>query len=144
MCLPSYSITEYLLDINSRTEAPTLIAYFYYSRNSTEPARADPNEILRSILRHLSSTKIDLPIRRPVADFYRQRKEEAEEDGEEVSRLDTAECVELILALLEETPAFIIIDALDESAPTYRHVLLQALDEITQRSLSLVKVFVSS
>lgn len=52
--------------------------------------------------------------------------------------------MELILNLLENDPAIIIIDALDECDPARRHEILIALDTIIHRSANLVKVFVSS
>jgi hypothetical protein len=87
---------------------------------------------------------LQLPIREPVAGTYRQRKEEADNDGSEPSKLTLRECIEHILALLETNPATIIIDALDECDPARRHELLLALDRIREESASLVKVFVSS
>lgn len=59
-------------------------------------------------------------------------------------RLALDEIVELILALTAENPATLIIDALDKCDPLRRHELLTALDEIVQRSASVVNVFVSS
>ncbi|MCJ1360834.1 MAG: hypothetical protein MMC33_010843, partial [Icmadophila ericetorum] len=50
----------------------------------------------------------------------------------------------LILALLEHNPATIVIDALDECIPACRYEILKTLDNIIQKSASLVKVFVSS
>ena len=75
---------------------------------------------------------------------YAKEKEEADENGCILEKLTATECVKLILAILENDPAIIIIDALDECDPARRHELLQALDTIIQISASLVKVFVSS
>ena len=138
------SVIECLSNENSTNTEHALISYFYCARNSAEPQRADPDEILRSILKQLSCTKSDLPIREPVAKTYKERKEEAEEDGRELTKLTLADSVGLILALLESNPATIIVDALDECDPARRHELLKALDEIIQKSANLVKVFVSS
>jgi hypothetical protein len=54
------------------------------------------------------------------------------------------EIIELILVVTAENPATLIIDAVDECDPLRRHELLTALDEIVQRSASVVNVFVSS
>lgn len=99
---------------------------------------------MRSILKQLSCSKSDLPISEPVAKVYRDRKEEAEETGCELTNLSVKECVELIVNLLDTNPATIIIDALDECDPVRRHELLKGLDTVIQQSASLVKVFVSS
>jgi hypothetical protein len=69
------------------------------------------DKIMRSFLQQLSFSNSDLPIREPVAKTYREKKEEAEENGCEPARLSTMEYVELIVNLLEN------IDALDECDP---------------------------
>lgn len=120
------------------------MAYFYCARNDAEPERANPDEIMRCILKQLSFTTLQQPIREPVAGTYKKRKEEADNDGCEPTKLTLQECIELILALLETNPAIIIIDALDECDPARRHELILALDTICKESASLVKVFVSS
>jgi hypothetical protein len=99
---------------------------------------------MRSILKQLSCLKLQLPVREPVASTYKQKKEDADNDGCEPAKLTLEECVEHILALLEINPATIIIDALDECDPARRHELLLALFRIHEESASLVKVFVSS
>lgn len=139
-----FSIIEHLRDKSNSTSASAPTAYFYCTRNTAEPQRADPDEIMRSILKQLSCSKLDLPVREPTAKEYSKRKEEAEEQGCEPAKLTIAECEELILTLLEQNPATIVIDALDECHPARRHELLKTLDNIIQKSASLVKVFVSS
>jgi hypothetical protein len=110
-----------------------------------EPERADPDEIMRCILKQLSCSKSYLPVREPVAKRYKRLKEEADDDGhEEPPKLAVTESVELILALLETNPATIIIDALDECDPERRHELLSAFDTITQNSANVVQIFISS
>jgi hypothetical protein len=99
---------------------------------------------LRSILKQLSCSKPELPIREPVAEEYKKRKKEAEEHGSEPLKLTVTECIELILALTHYNPAIIVIDALDECQQDRRHELLEALDDIIKMSANLVKVFVSS
>ena len=120
------------------------MAYFYCARNSAEPERANPDEIMRSILKQLSCATLQRPVREPVAGTYKRKKEEADNEGCEPAKLTLQECVELILALLETNPATIIIDALDECDPSRRHELLLALDKIREESASLLKVFISS
>jgi hypothetical protein len=142
---PSRSlVVEYFTAEHSTNNRYVPISYFYCARNAAEPQRSDPEEILRSILRQLSSSKPELPIREPVARVYKERKEEAEEDGCEPTKLSLEECTELILSLTEVNSAVIIIDALDECDPARRHELLMALEKIIQQSANLIKVFVSS
>ena len=58
--------------------------------------------------------------------------------------LDLAECVAIILGLTNTNPAVIIIDGLDECDPVRRHELISTFETVTQNSLSLVKVLISS
>ena len=99
---------------------------------------------MRSILKQLSCATLQRPVREPVAGTYKRKKEDADNEGREPTKLTLQECVELVLALLETNPATIIIDALDECDPSRRHELLLALDKIREESASLVKVFLSS
>ena len=121
------------------------VAYFYCIRSTSEPERADPDEIMRSLLKQLSCSGTKLPVREPLASRYKELKEKAEDDGsQEPPKLNLEECVELILGLLDHNPATIVIDALDECDPLRRHELLLALKDIIQKSANIVKVFVSS
>lgn len=99
---------------------------------------------MRSILKQLSSSQSEFPIKEPVVQAYRERKREADEDGSDLEKLAVHDCVQIILDLLENNPAVIIIDALDECDPSRRHEILMALDTIIHRSANVVKVFVSS
>jgi hypothetical protein len=136
------SLIEHLGHKSPANTQPVLTAYFYCVRNTAEPERANPDEILRSILKQLSSSEPDLRIREPVVKAYKEKKEETKGHNPEKLMLD--ETVEVILALLETNPANIVIDALDECDPDRRHELFEALDTIIQRAASVVKVFVSS
>jgi hypothetical protein len=140
-----FSVIEHLSKEKSTNETSAPVAYFYCARNTTEPERANPDEILRSILKQLSCSKTDLPIREPIATRYQELKEEAENDGcEEPAKLTATDCEELILSLLDINPATIIIDALDECDPAGWCELLLAFDRIIQNSTSVIKLFVSS
>jgi hypothetical protein len=139
--LRSLVIEHIRLEI-SRNRQPAPISYFYCARNAAEPERQDPDEIMRSILEQLSSSEADLPIRSPVIEAYKEKKREAK--GRSLEKLTLSETVKLILDLLDDNPATIVIDALDECDPARRDELLGALYMIIQESASLVKVFVSS
>ena len=136
------SVIEYINQENRTNSQPTPIAYFYCARNTAEPERADPDEILRSILEQLSSSDADLPIRDPVVNAYKEKKNESK--GRKPQKLTLDEAVDVILALLETNPAIIVIDALDECDSARRQLLFLALQKIIRRSANLVKVFVSS
>lgn len=119
-----------------------LIAYFYCSRDTAELERSDPDEILRSVLEQLSSSHVDAPIREQTLLAYRKKKQDAR--GHKLQKLVLEESTEIILQILEENPAIIVIDALDECDPIRRLDLISALRRIIQDSASVVKVFLSS
>jgi hypothetical protein len=125
-------------ELKSQVNPPPL-AYFYCTRESSEPKRANPTEIMLSILRQLSCKNDDTPIFPPVTEKWQERLSQGSEH-----RLDLDECVDVILELTKERPAIIVIDALDECQRETRSGLLEGLDRITQESEHLVKVFVSS
>jgi hypothetical protein len=97
---------------------------------------------LRCIISQLSASTKGLPIRAPVLAWYDRKKKSAE--GREPEKLNVDECVQLILALLADEPAFIVLDGLDECNPEQCHELLGALSIIRFQSTTPVKIFVSS
>jgi hypothetical protein len=119
---------------------PTPIAYFYCARDNADPQRAEPEEILGSIARQLSGIDINMPIRSPTIKIYQR----VLSHRFSARRLTIHETVELILQLMNENPATLIVDALDECEPLRRHELLEALDTIVSKSTNIVKVLVSS
>jgi hypothetical protein len=118
---------------------PTPLAYFYCTRETTEPRRANPTEIMRSILKQLSSKNDHFPIQLPVTVKWHERVGQGLDDG-----LDLSECIDLIIELTREAPAIIIIDALDECQKKTRLDLFDGLDKIMQDAEHVVKIFVSS
>ena len=118
--------------------------YFYCGRNSAEPQRSDPTEVLRAILKQFICCDPSWLTNSTTAKEYKIRKREADEDGLVVAKLDIDETIEKIIDITGTTPATIFIDALDECRPTDRHKLLNALEAILNRSQHLVKILVSS
>lgn len=110
--------------------------------NFAEPARADPNHILRSILMQLSSSDMDTPIREPVVLAYHERVQEARGGQPEVLTLN--ECTDIILQLLEDNPTIIVVDALDECDAVLRQDLILSFRRIIEESPSVLKLFLSS
>ena len=125
-------------DMNSEKSAT--LAYFYCAREAAEPERADPEKILHSIVRQLSGTGTT----KPICEATRQMYDNYRKDGINVRSLSLDQTVALILDLLGNTPATIIVDALDECDPSRRHELLDSFDEIIQKSANVVKILVSS
>ena len=120
------------------------IAYFYCARNTAEPMRAKPVEIVCALLKQLCSAKLDEPIKDPVAQEYEARKKKAEEDCSALRRLSLEDCTRLIIELTKDHSATIVLDALDECEESTCHELLEAFDNIMSNSTQVVRVFVAS
>ncbi|KAH8817009.1 hypothetical protein F5884DRAFT_748483 [Xylogone sp. PMI_703] len=136
--LASIIVDEYLqrAPINSFS----CFAYFYCARDPAEPERANPLDILRCIARQLSSPSLTVPVQQATLKRYKLEQDK----GVSLKRLNFDETLLLILELINDNPATIVIDALDECDPECRHELFRALNEIIQKSSNIVKVFVTS
>lgn len=115
-------------------------AYFYCTRDPTEPYRADPSEILRCVARQLSSPNFNIPVHEATVAAYRKEKDE----GFALKKLNLRDTVYLILDLTTERPATIIIDGLDECDPNRQHELFEALNNIIRNSANVVNILVTS
>jgi hypothetical protein len=116
-------------------------AYFYCSRNPTEPGRSEPDAIIASIVRQLSGLQGSHAMLPPALKLYRDR----EEDGFASGPMSLDESIGMIVELSEYYPQLsIIIDALDECHSEKRGLLLDALEQILRMSFGMVKIFVSS
>ncbi|ETS73751.1 hypothetical protein PFICI_14697 [Pestalotiopsis fici W106-1] len=124
-------------DINPQAEP---FAYFYCDRNGTEPERGNPLAILRSILRQLCCHSSKLKIHDVLARKYH----EYEAEDPQLRELPLAETKGLIIEFLKDSPATIMIDALDECAMDLRYELLGAINEIMAPHSKRVKILVSS
>ena len=114
--------------------------YFYCSRNAAEPERSNPEAILASIVRKLSSVQSGFPLLSSVIEKYERKGR-----GFHSSGLRLEESRDIILELTEQYPVTtIIIDALDEIDSDKRQSLLDTIENILQESIGLVKVFVTS
>lgn len=138
------TVIQELLDKKTKQTATSAFAYFYCARAAAEPQRADPDEIMRAVLKQLSCFDASQPINVAVAREYDKRLRDADEDGLDPLRLSLLDCRDLILEITDQLPAIIVIDALDECNPLRRHELLQALKGIVQESSNLIKIMVSS
>jgi hypothetical protein len=115
-------------------------AYFYCSRNTAEPTRSNPETVLASIARQLSSLQPEDPLLPPVVAAYTKREKEGFASGP----LRIQESRTLVIQLVEHYQlATIVIDALDECDPERRADLLESLKVMLQESSSLIKIFVT-
>ncbi|KAI4282672.1 MAG: hypothetical protein L6R38_002762 [Xanthoria sp. 2 TBL-2021] len=72
----------------------TGLAYFYCSKNPSEPERSDPDEIMRSLVRQLAFTRNHQhTVHEALVTDYERRKAEAKLDGFDMPRLRFAQCV---------------------------------------------------
>jgi hypothetical protein len=114
--------------------------FFYCSRNTAEPGRSNPETIIASIVRQLSSLQPGCLLDPIVATYL---KKEAEGFASGTLRIN--ESCALILQLIDFYPmTTIVIDALDECDPEKRADLLEMLETVLRESSHLVKIFVSS
>lgn len=116
------------------------LAYFYCMRDSAEPQRAMPQQILACIARQLSRRSPIDSIAPPTLKLY---EELHLQDGS-----NRAPNIEELSALIRDLThlydrTMIVIDALDECDSDTRWELVEALESLTE-SASLVKVFISS
>ncbi|KAL8958324.1 MAG: hypothetical protein Q9193_004597 [Seirophora villosa] len=138
------TVVQGLLEDKAQHIAPPAVAYFYCTRDTAEPQRADPDEVMRAVLKQLACFNASQPIHPAVIREYDKRKKDADEDGLDPLQLSLHDCDDLVLEITDQLPAIIIIDALDECDPLRRHELLKALRHIVVKSNNLVKVLVSS
>ena len=141
--LASAVVDSFIHDAASQA-SPALITYFYCTKAAAEPSRGDPEEVLRSILRQLSTNPERKSVHSVVDAKYKRREAEALNDGFDVQRLDRQMCMRLILEITAFNPATIIIGAIDEITKSRRHELVQALQTICQDSSSVIKIFTTS
>lgn len=73
-----------------------------------------------------------------------RKYQELQEEEFGPRRLTLIETKALILKLLENDSATIVIDALDECIPERRYELLNAIDELMEKSTKQIKIVVSS
>ncbi len=139
------AVVDSFLQESSGQASPAPIAYFYCTKSSAETERSDPGEIMRCVLRQLTVSRgSSSTIHARVLQEYERRQAVAKVDGFEITRLQAAECVRLILDTTAANPATIVIDAVDEIQPNSRHVLISALIQIVRDSLSVVKILLTS
>ncbi|KAI6081499.1 hypothetical protein F4821DRAFT_26052 [Hypoxylon rubiginosum] len=123
---------------------PAPCAYFYCANILSEPARAAPDEILRSIVRQLSVDLNDGTIDQHVLSAYDARTKDARKNEIGLAKLEVSECVSLLQNLTTNNPAYIAIDNIDELYEEDRAKLLEALEQVAAGSTSVIKVLLTS
>lgn len=111
--------------------------YFFCSRNTAEPERADPEQILRSLMRQASDLPGGPPLHQNLKHRFDNRRREGDVSAEEASEI-------IVNTIEDRSITYIVLDALDECDRQRRDTLIDALKTILTQSDSLVKIFVTS
>ena len=145
VCRVVEDLRKQFMDQGSSQEIGRL-AIFYCSndiaKSSREDAfsRSDPEEVLRSIVSQVSTTKQGMEVAPIVEERY-----EAFGPGSDSSRtMDYRDCVEILAEISQSMPITIVLDAFDELNRDRSPKLVEYLEEIIRRSSKNVKVFVST
>jgi hypothetical protein len=116
------------------------LAYFYCDRN--EEARRQPENILRSFVRQLTSRNYggNMELQEPLVRLYKEKEKNAFAAG----NLTFGESEELLLQLVQAySKTSLVLDALDECYQDFRPRLIQTFERLVNTSTNL-KVFISS
>lgn len=132
-------VVDSILQKQERPGNDEALAYFYCKQG--ESRLSEPESILRSIVRQLSSKATGPELQRPTIVAYEHSTTKNKlDDG-----LGIQQCVSLIVELVDlNLQTTIVIDGLDECINHTRHDLFRALRTIVKTSSTLVKIFLSS
>ena len=138
------AVVDSLINDAALQTSPAPLAYFYCARNAFEPPRSDSAEILRSIIRQLSTDSVRKTAHTQVMTDFERREKEAKGDGFDIQRLSTSDCIGLIVDIATPNPATIVIDAVEEVQQSHRHELLDGLKRISREAGSVVNLLLTS
>nr|AGO65992.1 putative ankyrin-repeat containing protein [Fusarium heterosporum] len=116
------------------------VAYYYCSNTKSEPDRANPNAILRSILFQVAVNRATGVIDPIIISEY----EKLDNGGPNSVRLGAASCLRLLQQLQVYKTTIIALDAIDELAKPDRAELIQALERLVEDSQGIIKLFITS
>lgn len=139
-------VIDHLQDRISKRGDPDHVAFFYASAKEVS-SWADPDEVIRNIVCQLSVTQAGTALE-PAA---KQKYDQLTSACNEPSRPTMSECVDIAVALANDSPTIIIIDALNELKAgnatermrSSRNDLIESLSEIMKRSPNPVKLLFS-
>lgn len=114
------------------------LAYFYCNRN--ESTRRNPENILRSFVKQLSTSLDGDSIQNALVEIYKEKQKR----GFASAKLSFEDSQMLLLTLIRSHPqTILVLDALDESDRQTRVELLRAFNYLIDKSEHL-KIFISS
>ncbi|KAK5051870.1 hypothetical protein LTR84_002673 [Exophiala bonariae] len=119
-----------------RNPNPDRLAYYYCDKANNAKELGDPLNILRCILRQLSTIQ-EYPLMRLIVEKY--------ESIHEQRHISELECKDLIISLCDIFPqTTLVLDGLDECELEVRRSLLEALQAIMSGTHGILKLFISS
>jgi ankyrin repeat protein len=126
---------------STHTQVP--LAFFYCSASASEPDRGNAASVLRSLVRQLTIAASRYPkIHSAMLAVYDGKFEAAKLHGFDLTPLHVHECEDLVVAVLEDNPATLIIDALDEMDDP--HDLMDSLQTISTKARNVVKIMITT
>ncbi|KAL8945996.1 MAG: hypothetical protein Q9222_007547 [Ikaeria aurantiellina] len=129
---------------NISEEAARLAIFFCSSdKPSTdrdEASRADPLEVLRSLISQLATSQHG----RFVASMVQEKYEAIGPDSDDRRPLNETECIEILCAVPKYIPIIVVLDAFDELDQQRSPQLIQNLKTIMRQCPQGVKIFVST
>ncbi|KAL8713123.1 MAG: hypothetical protein Q9220_002644 [cf. Caloplaca sp. 1 TL-2023] len=129
----------------SVTEEAGRLAIFFCSSDKPstdrgEVSRADPREVLRSIISQLATSQHG----RYVASMVQEKYEANGPDSDDRRPLNETECIDILSAITRYVPITIILDAFDELDQQRSSQLIQNLKAVMRQCPQGVKIFVST
>ncbi|KAI8712264.1 hypothetical protein NCS52_01324100 [Fusarium sp. LHS14.1] len=139
-----FAAVDELSDAARKTASPAPFAHICFAETPFGHEDSSSDAITRTILSLLMTHRNDETKIRELlwADFER-RSALARVRGQHLSRLNSHECVQLILELGEQDPLTIVISAIDKVREVDRHNLMEALKEIAVNAGNVAKILVS-
>ena len=139
------AVVDSFLNERASNKLAAPVAYYYCHDCEYEPYRAQPTEVLRSILRQLTISHDGPPaVRDNIIFEFDRRVAQSNIDGMGLLELTAEDCIKLILEVTSSDPVTIAVDALDTLDEQNCSTLIKALIRIVNESPNIVKVFLTS
>lgn len=127
-----------------KTPSPAPFAHVCCAEMPSGHEASSSDTIMRTILSQLLTHMSDkIKIRELLWADFERRSAQARVRGQHLSRLNSHECVQLILELAEQDPLTVVAAAIDKVSDVDRHNLVEALKEIAVNAGNVVKILVS-
>ncbi|KAJ8109292.1 hypothetical protein OPT61_g7566 [Boeremia exigua] len=139
--LMSLTIQE-LLRASVADQSRPPIAYFYCSKNNVGTLGRTAKDVIRDLLKQLTCRSLTGKVHDLVDEEYHRSKADAARHGVDLLAPSMETCLSLLSTILNEQPALIVIDGIDELEDPSK--LLLELKDLVARSLSATKVLIAS